>query len=203
MRCLPSSIAIFFCNKPIWLAHHSTKWNYGRSPKQKVLFWHIECLTYIAERRTTFAKACGFKNEVLWRTCWRTHWELGEHTGNPSRTQREPIGNFKGTHCQPGKNEKKNPPPPPPRPCSIMTVLVTFFKWSINKYSFWNELLCKCTCNPITFCPSPPLLTYIGGPKGEALHLSIESSIVGRASIDFFLKIFLWWVNQNNSLQNK
>ncbi len=31
--------------------------------------------------------------------------------------------------------------------------------------------------NPICFAQSPPLLTYIGGPKGEALHLSIESSI--------------------------
>jgi hypothetical protein len=25
--------------------------------------------------------------------------------------------------------------------------------------------------NPICFAQSPPLLTYIGGPKGEALHL--------------------------------
>jgi hypothetical protein len=25
----------------------------------------------------------------------------------------------------------------------------------------------------------PPLLTYIGGPKGEALHISIEYSILG------------------------
>jgi len=34
--------------------------------------------------------------------------------------------------------------------------------------------------NPICFAQSLPLLTYIGGPKGEeALHLSIESSILG------------------------
>jgi hypothetical protein len=32
--------------------------------------------------------------------------------------------------------------------------------------------------NPICFAQSPPLLTYIGGPKGESLHLSIESSIL-------------------------
>jgi hypothetical protein len=31
--------------------------------------------------------------------------------------------------------------------------------------------------NPICFAQSPPPLTYIGGPKREALHLSIESSI--------------------------
>jgi hypothetical protein len=30
--------------------------------------------------------------------------------------------------------------------------------------------------NPICFAQSPPLLTYIGGPKEETLHLSIESS---------------------------
>jgi len=33
--------------------------------------------------------------------------------------------------------------------------------------------------NPICFAQSPPLLTYIGGLKGEALHLSKESSILG------------------------
>jgi hypothetical protein len=33
--------------------------------------------------------------------------------------------------------------------------------------------------NPICFAQSPPLLTYIGGPKPEALHLSMESSILG------------------------
>jgi hypothetical protein len=27
---------------------------------------------------------------------------------------------------------------------------------------------------PTCFAQSPPLLTYTGGPKGEALHLSIE-----------------------------
>ncbi len=33
--------------------------------------------------------------------------------------------------------------------------------------------------NPLCFSQSPPLLTYIGVPKGEVLHLSIESSILG------------------------
>ncbi len=32
--------------------------------------------------------------------------------------------------------------------------------------------------NPICFAQSPPLLTYITGPKGEALHLSIESFLL-------------------------
>jgi hypothetical protein len=32
---------------------------------------------------------------------------------------------------------------------------------------------------PICFAQSPPLLTYIAGPKGEALHPSIESFILG------------------------
>jgi hypothetical protein len=36
---------------------------------------------------------------------------------------------------------------------------------------------------PIHFAKSPPLLTYICGPKGEALHLSIESFYFGGASI--------------------
>ncbi len=28
--------------------------------------------------------------------------------------------------------------------------------------------------DPICFAQSPPLLTYIGGPKGEELHISID-----------------------------
>jgi hypothetical protein len=40
---------------------------------------------------------------------------------------------------------------------------------------------------PYLLPQSPPLLTYIGGPKGEALHLSMESSILGSlASFNFF-----------------
>jgi len=31
----------------------------------------------------------------------------------------------------------------------------------------------------ICFAQSPPLLSYIGGPTREALHLSIESSTFG------------------------
>jgi hypothetical protein len=41
--------------------------------------------------------------------------------------------------------------------------------------------------NPICFAQRPPLLTYIAGPKGEALHLSIESSILGSLHISTFL----------------
>jgi hypothetical protein len=54
--------------------------------------------------------------------------------------------------------------------------------------------------NPICFAQSPPLLTYIGGPKGKALHLSIKSSILGNFhSFNFFV----WKANQIGSLQKK
>jgi len=54
--------------------------------------------------------------------------------------------------------------------------------------------------NPICFAQSPSLLTYIAGPKGEALHLSRESSIMG----SLHNSIFLWpWANQIGSLQKK
>jgi hypothetical protein len=52
--------------------------------------------------------------------------------------------------------------------------------------------------NPICFAQSPPLLTYIGGPKGEALRLYIESSILG--SLHSF-NLLLQWANQIGSLQ--
>jgi hypothetical protein len=54
--------------------------------------------------------------------------------------------------------------------------------------------------NPICFAQSPSLLTYIAGPKGEALHLSRESSIMG----SLHNSIFLWpWANQIGSLQKQ
>jgi hypothetical protein len=46
----------------------------------------------------------------------------------------------------------------------------------------------------ICFAQSPPLLTYRCGPKGEALHLSIESSILG--SLHSFN--FLFVMDQSN-----
>jgi hypothetical protein len=54
--------------------------------------------------------------------------------------------------------------------------------------------------NRLCFAQSPPLLTYISGPKGEALHCSIESSVLG--SLHRF-NFFLWWANQIGSLQKK
>ncbi len=54
----------------------------------------------------------------------------------------------------------------------------SFFLCS-NRFSMcspWVFPIAPCF-NPICFAQSPPLLTYIGGPKGEALHLSIEFSI--------------------------
>jgi len=45
--------------------------------------------------------------------------------------------------------------------------------------------------NPICFAQSPPLLTFIAGPKGEALQLSIESCILGEPS-EFQLFFFFF-----------
>ncbi len=46
--------------------------------------------------------------------------------------------------------------------------------------------------NPICFAQSPPLFMYIVGPKGDALHLSIESSI--------FWEFFFLTMGQKNWL---
>jgi hypothetical protein len=44
--------------------------------------------------------------------------------------------------------------------------------------------------NPICFAQSLPLLTYIGGPKGEALHVFIDFSILGSFhSFNFFFAL--------------
>jgi len=52
--------------------------------------------------------------------------------------------------------------------------------------------------NFICFAQSPPLLTYISGPKGEALHLSIESSILG--SLHSFNSFFFVAMGQSTWL---
>jgi hypothetical protein len=51
--------------------------------------------------------------------------------------------------------------------------------------------------NPICFAQSPPLLTCIGGPKGEALH-----RIFYVLEPPKFELCFLQWANQIDSLQN-
>ncbi len=53
--------------------------------------------------------------------------------------------------------------------------------------------------NAICFAQSPPLLTYIGGQNGEALHLSRKSLFLGSLHCFFFLQ----WANQIGSLQKK
>jgi hypothetical protein len=57
--------------------------------------------------------------------------------------------------------------------------------------------------NPMCFARSSPLLTYIGGPKDEALHLSVESSILGSLhSFNFFVCLFVFpgWAHFSNWL---
>ncbi len=49
--------------------------------------------------------------------------------------------------------------------------------------------------NPVCFAQSTLLFTYIVGPKGEALHLSIESSIFWEPNFCFWQ-----WANQIGSL---
>jgi len=51
--------------------------------------------------------------------------------------------------------------------------------------------------NPICFAQSPPILTYIAGPKGQALHFSIESSIFLVASMG---STFLFAMGQSSWL---
>ncbi len=67
-----------------------------------------------------------------------------------------------------------------------------FFSFSFcsNRFSMcspWVFPIAPCF-NPICFVQSPPFFTYIGGPKGEAFHLSIEFSIfVSFHSFNIFL----------------
>ncbi len=51
--------------------------------------------------------------------------------------------------------------------------------------------------NPICFAQSLPFLTYIGGPKEEAFHLSIESSILGSLHVSIFIFLKMYKANEN------
>jgi hypothetical protein len=57
------------------------------------------------------------------------------------------------------------------------------------------------------FCPKVlPLLTYIGGPKGQAFHLSIESSILGslqRFNIFFVMGQSNWLIAKTKKKKKK
>ncbi len=70
---------------------------------------------YIGEKENTICQSIWDKSEVLRRTCWGTHWELGEHIGNLMGTNWELKGNIVRTHWQPGKYEKKSSPLPFPK----------------------------------------------------------------------------------------
>jgi hypothetical protein len=78
-----------------------------------VLFCSIEflplCPTYIGERRTTFAKACGIKGRCYGEYVGEQIGSLGNILG----THWELSGYIVRTHWNQGKM-KKNPPPAPP-----------------------------------------------------------------------------------------
>jgi hypothetical protein len=95
MMCLPSNFFKFW-NEPIWLVHHSKKWNYGQLPKIKCSILKYRVVpplwpTYVGEKRTTIAKA--------YRIKIRYYWELfGEHIRNLGTLCFEPA---------PAPNQKK------------------------------------------------------------------------------------------------
>ncbi len=54
--------------------------------------------------------------------------------------------------------------------------------------------------NPTCFAQSPPLLTYVGGPKGGGTPACKESSILG--SLHSF-NVVLQWANQIGSIKKQ
>jgi hypothetical protein len=56
--------------------------------------------TYVGEKEDNICQNIWDKSEVLWRTCWGTHWELGEYIENLMRTPWELKRNTLGTHVQ-------------------------------------------------------------------------------------------------------
>jgi hypothetical protein len=101
MRSLPSSI--FFGNKPISLAYHS-KINTMEASQNWRFYFEVQSTILLAQvygwKEDNICQSIWDKSEVLWRTCWGTHWELIK-------------GNIVRTHWEPGENEKKIPAPTP------------------------------------------------------------------------------------------
>jgi hypothetical protein len=113
--------SLFFCNESIWLAHCSfLKKLEGPRVQSSLPLAHL-----YNWKEDNFCQNIWDKSEVLSRTCWRTHWDLGEHIENLMWTHwelekhienlmwthLELEGNIMGTHGELGKNEKKSFPP--------------------------------------------------------------------------------------------
>ncbi len=106
--CVTSPI-FYFCNGPIWLAHHKKKVEIMEALQNKRFYGKMECLplcpTYMGEKGRTLGKHMGLKQGVIGNN-------FGEHIGNLGNilgTWWELIGNLKGTCWEQRKNEK-NPP---------------------------------------------------------------------------------------------
>jgi len=70
-------------------------WNYGGSPKQKILWKDGVPLPlahlYRWEGGRTLGIAYSIKARCYWEHPWETHWELRGHIGNPLGTCREDV----------------------------------------------------------------------------------------------------------------
>jgi hypothetical protein len=103
MRCFPkfNFSLTYFCNETIWLAHHSKKMKVWGLLKIEgsILNYRVHPLlpTYIGEKEDNICQSIWYKSEVLWKTCWGTHWGTW-------RTWLKRIGNQ-------GKVKKILPPP--------------------------------------------------------------------------------------------
>jgi hypothetical protein len=79
------------------------------SPNRTFYFevWSSFPLAYLYRwKDDNICQSIGDKSAVLWRTCWGTHWELGEHIENLTKTHCELEGNIVRTHWEPGKKGK-------------------------------------------------------------------------------------------------
>ncbi len=97
-----SQFLFFYFSQQTHLTVPSLKSNEAMEASQNRTFcfevWSSFPLAHLYRwKEDNICQSIGSKSEVLWRTCWETHWELGERIENLTRnslgTWREHIGN--------------------------------------------------------------------------------------------------------------
>ncbi len=105
----------YFGDMPIWLAHCTKNMKLWRLPKNRRLYFEVCSSFPLAQlyrwKEDTIFQDIWDKSEVVWRTCWGKHCEIGKHIGNPLGTSREHSVNTLGSR-EIWKKIPHTPPPP-------------------------------------------------------------------------------------------
>jgi hypothetical protein len=93
-----SQVQFVFRNEPIWLVNHSKRSEAIEARQNRRFYLSSSPLAHLYMwKEYNICQSTWFKGEVLWRTCWWIHWEVGEQIEDLMGTYWELKGNIVGT----------------------------------------------------------------------------------------------------------